>query len=75
MNPLADLSHVSNTIFKDVDDICKKYLTPNSLALQRKQILESLLYRTILQDNESVIQQVSSMFYYNIALIYEYKKF
>ncbi|RIA91855.1 hypothetical protein C1645_821492 [Glomus cerebriforme] len=33
INPTAEISLVSNTIFKFVDKICKKYLTSNSLAL------------------------------------------
>ncbi|CAG8471058.1 13533_t:CDS:2, partial [Racocetra persica] len=45
MNPTRGLPHVSNTIFKSIDNMCKKYLMPNSLALQCKQMLESLLYR------------------------------
>ncbi|CAB4445964.1 unnamed protein product [Rhizophagus irregularis] len=33
MNPITGMPLVSiNTIFKSVDKICKKYLTPNSLA-------------------------------------------
>ncbi|CAG8650529.1 16147_t:CDS:2 [Dentiscutata erythropus] len=48
MNPIAGLLHISNTIFKKIDYTCKKYLTPNSLALQRRQISECLLYRTLL---------------------------
>ncbi|CAG8788748.1 3323_t:CDS:2, partial [Gigaspora rosea] len=52
MNPTTDLSHVSNTIFKGIDDMCKKYLTPNSLALQRRQMLEYILYRSWLYTNE-----------------------
>lgn len=50
MNPTTSLPNICNTIFKSIDDMCKKYITPNSLALQRKQIIESLLYRAILQD-------------------------
>lgn len=34
INPLAGLPHVSNTIFKDINDVCKRFLTSNSLALQ-----------------------------------------
>ncbi|CAG8558431.1 14525_t:CDS:2 [Cetraspora pellucida] len=52
MNPTTGLPHVFNTIFKKINDMCVKYLTPNSLALQRKQILESLLYRSLLHNNE-----------------------
>ncbi|CAG8801219.1 16968_t:CDS:2, partial [Racocetra persica] len=40
MNLTASLPNVSNMIFKSIDDMCKKYLTQNLLALQRKQILE-----------------------------------
>ena len=56
MNPSAGLSYVFNSIFKTIDNICQKYLTPNSLALQRKQMLESLLYRTVLQDENFTLQ-------------------
>lgn len=52
MNPTTGLPHVSGTIFKSVDDTCKKYLTQNSLALQRKQMLESLLYRCSLHSSK-----------------------
>ncbi|CAG8500400.1 16358_t:CDS:2 [Racocetra persica] len=40
MNPTASLLNVSNMIFKNIDDMYKKYLTQNSLVLQQKQILE-----------------------------------
>ncbi|CAG8661657.1 21747_t:CDS:2, partial [Gigaspora rosea] len=46
MNLTTGLLHVSNTILKRIDDLCKKYLTPNLLALQWKQIMECLLYRS-----------------------------
>ncbi|CAG8517288.1 10550_t:CDS:2 [Scutellospora calospora] len=52
MNSTTGLPHVSNTIFKEIDNMCVKYLIPNLLALQWKQILESLLYRSLLCDNE-----------------------
>lgn len=55
MNPTTGLPNVSNTIFKGIDDMCKKFLTTNSLALQRRQMFESLLYRTFLCTNESDI--------------------
>ena len=68
MNPLAGLPHVFNTIFKTVDEICKKYLTPNSLALQRRQMLESLLYRISLQDS-GIIQQVMVISHHILILL------
>ncbi|CAG8687165.1 5621_t:CDS:2, partial [Scutellospora calospora] len=52
MNPTTRLLHVSNTIFKEIDNMCIKYLILNSLALQQKQMLESFLYRSLLRDNE-----------------------
>ncbi|CAG8787153.1 20129_t:CDS:2 [Gigaspora margarita] len=55
MNPTTGLPNVSNTIFKGIDGMCKKFLTTNSLALQRRQMFESLLYRTFLCTNESDI--------------------
>ncbi|CAB5180119.1 unnamed protein product [Rhizophagus irregularis] len=57
MNPTTGMSQVSNTIFKSVDEICKKYLTPNSLALQRKQIVEALLYRTWIKETSNIVLQ------------------
>ncbi|CAG8459685.1 4064_t:CDS:2, partial [Racocetra persica] len=33
MNSTTGLPYVSNIIFKNIDKMCKKYLTPNSLAL------------------------------------------
>ncbi|CAB4415065.1 unnamed protein product [Rhizophagus irregularis] len=66
MNPTAGLSYISNTIFKKVDDMYKKYMTPNSLALQRKQILESLLYRVLIQDMNNIDLVVP---YYDIGFM------
>ncbi|CAG8779965.1 11254_t:CDS:2 [Dentiscutata erythropus] len=54
MNPMAGIPHISNTIFKEIDIIYQKYLTPNSLALQRKQIFESLLYRSLLYNTPHI---------------------
>ncbi|PKY20813.1 hypothetical protein RhiirB3_434219 [Rhizophagus irregularis] len=54
MNPTTGMPRVSDTIFRNVDEICKKYLTPNSLALQRKQMVESLLYRTWIKEVENI---------------------
>ncbi|CAB5181662.1 unnamed protein product [Rhizophagus irregularis] len=54
MNPTTEMPRVSDTIFRNVDEICKKYLTPNSLALQRKQMVESLLYRTWIKEVENI---------------------
>ena len=48
---------VSNTIFNPVDEICKKYLTPNSLALQRKQMVKALLYRTWIKETSNIERQ------------------
>ncbi|CAG8801522.1 37481_t:CDS:2 [Gigaspora margarita] len=31
MNPITGLLYISNTIFKGIDDMCKKYLISNSL--------------------------------------------
>ena len=58
MNPTTGMPLVSNTIFKSVDEICKKYLTPNSLALQRKQIVEAHLYRTWIKEIGNIMTQV-----------------
>lgn len=63
MNPTTGMLQVSNTIFKSVDEICKKYLTPNSLALQRKQMVEALLYRTWIKETSNIVLQVR--FIYN----------
>ncbi|CAB4407838.1 unnamed protein product [Rhizophagus irregularis] len=54
MNPTTGIPQVSNTIFKSVDKICKKYLTPNSLALQQKQMVEALLYRTWIKETSNI---------------------
>ncbi|CAG8516255.1 17086_t:CDS:2 [Gigaspora rosea] len=51
MNSTTDLLYISNTIFKRIDDLYKKYLTPNLLALQQKQIIEYLLYRLVLHNS------------------------
>ncbi|CAG8636487.1 8429_t:CDS:2, partial [Racocetra fulgida] len=51
------LPRVSNTIFKCIDETFKKYLTPNLLALQRKQMVESLLYRVKMKDLGDVVMQ------------------
>ncbi|CAG8619948.1 8542_t:CDS:2 [Gigaspora margarita] len=37
---------------RDIDNMYKEYFTLNSLALQRRQILESLLYRSLIRANE-----------------------
>jgi len=63
MNPTTGLPNISNTIFKGVDNMCKKYLMPNSLALQQKQILESLLYRVLLQENVIETNLVNLFFF------------
>ncbi len=55
MNPTIGIPRVSNIIFKSIDKLCKKYLTFNSLSLQRKQIVESLLYRTCKKKNDGDI--------------------
>lgn len=66
MNPTTGMPRVSDTIFRNVDEICKKYLTPNSLALQRKQMVESLLYRTWIKEVENIYLLV------RICIIYDF---
>ncbi|PKY61147.1 hypothetical protein RhiirA4_485733 [Rhizophagus irregularis] len=41
-------------IYKNIDEICKKYLIPNSLTLQCKQMVESLLYKTWIKEVENI---------------------
>ena len=67
-NTTTGMPQVSNTIFNAVDEVCKKYLTPNSLALQRKQIVESLLYRTWIKEISNMVIQV--MFFVYDYVIY-----
>jgi len=68
MNPTTGMPQVSNTIFKSIDEICKKYLTPNSLALQRKQMVEALLYRTWIKETSNIVLQVR--FIYNHVILF-----
>jgi hypothetical protein len=44
-NPTVGLPNVIGRYFKRIDDIVKKYLTPQVLKMQRHQMNESLLYR------------------------------
>ncbi|PKY62769.1 hypothetical protein RhiirA4_489854, partial [Rhizophagus irregularis] len=44
-NPTVGLPNVIERYFKRIDGIIKKYLTPQVLKIQRRQMNESLLYR------------------------------
>ncbi|CAG8478562.1 8344_t:CDS:2 [Dentiscutata erythropus] len=67
MNPTTGVPRVSNTIFKSIDEIFEKYLTPNSLAVQRRQIVESLLYRVEIKELDDIILQ--GLDQYNIGFL------
>lgn len=45
-NPTVGLPNIVNRLFKRINIIIKKYLTPRVLKLQHRQMNESLLYRT-----------------------------
>src|SRR4051812_35058444 len=61
-NSITEMLLVSNIIFKLIDKICKKYLTLNLLVLQRKQIVEALLYRTWIKETSNIeMQQVNTL--------------
>ena len=44
-NPTVGLPNIIERYFKRIDSIIKKYLTPQVLKTQRRQMNESLLYR------------------------------
>ncbi|CAI2192189.1 14823_t:CDS:2 [Funneliformis geosporum] len=61
------MPQVSSTIFKPIDEICKKYLTPNSLALQQKQMVEAFLYKTLFKEIRNMVLQDKNQ--YNIGFV------
>ncbi|CAG8730184.1 22560_t:CDS:1, partial [Cetraspora pellucida] len=65
MNPTTGIFRVSNTISNSIDEILKKYLTPNSLALQRKQMMESLLYRVRINELKDISITMQNSDQYN----------